>query len=137
MDISPHLHELAFTKDNTMKLSYKRADRLGEFIQTEVSDIILRKIKDPRISLVTITGVDVSDDLSMARIYFSVMGDEKQRQKAVDGLKSATGFIKKSLGSRLELRHVPDIEFHYDRSFEYGERIDKLLGEIKEDHGDS
>jgi ribosome-binding factor A len=137
MDINPRLHDLAFTKDNTMKLSYKRADRLGEFIQIEVSDIILRKIKDPRISLVTITGVDVSDDLRMARIYFSVMGDEKQLRKAMDGLKSATGFIKKSLGSRLDLRNVPDIEFHYDPSFEYGERIDKLLGEIKEDHGDS
>ncbi|MEW6326542.1 MAG: 30S ribosome-binding factor RbfA [Thermodesulfobacteriota bacterium] len=120
-----------------MKLSYKRADRLGEFIQTEVSDIILRKIKDPRIRLVTITGVDVSDDLRMARVYFSVMGDEKQCQKAMDGLKSATGFIKKSLGPRLDLRYVPDIEFHYDRSLEYGERIDKLLREIKEEHGNS
>ncbi len=121
-----------------MKISYKRADKLGELIQAEVSDIILRKIKDPRISLVTVTGVDVNDDLRKAKIYFSVLGDDEERQKVMAGLKSAAGFIKKILGSRLDLRYVPDIEFHYDQSFEYGQHIDKLLREMKEEsHGDS
>lgn len=130
--------DITVSEDSAMKFPYKRADRLGELIQSEVSDIILRKIKDPRISLVTITGVDVSEDLRMAKIYFSSMGDNKERQKVLDGLKSATGFIKKALGPRLALRYVPDIEFCYDYSFEYGQRIDKLLREIKEEgHGDS
>lgn len=120
-----------------MRLPYKRADRLGELIQTEVSDIILKKIKDPRIGMVTITGVEVSDDLRMARIYYSILGNDEKRQQAMIGLKSATNYIKKLLGSRLNLRYVPDLEFRYDQSFEYGQRIDKLLAEVEEEHGDS
>ncbi len=116
-----------------MKLSYKRADRLADLIRAELSDIILRKTKDPRVSLVTITGVDLSDDLHTARVYFSVMGAAKGCQDAAEGLRSATGFIRKTLGSRLEIRCVPDIEFIYDQSFEYGERINKLLKKIEEE----
>ncbi len=116
-----------------MKLSYKRTDRLADLIRAELSDIILRKTKDPRVSLVTITGVDLSDDLHTAKVYFSVMGTEKECQDAAEGLRSATGFIRKTLGSRLEIRYVPDIEFIYDQSFEYGERIDRLLKKIKEE----
>lgn len=120
-----------------MRLSYKRCDRLSELIQVEVSDILLRKIKDPRVGRVTITGVEVSADLRTAKIYFTVLGETEKGPEAMAGLKSAAGFIRKMLGSRLELRYVPDIEFHYDHSFEYGQRIDKLLQKIEKDYGDN
>ncbi|MFH1146496.1 MAG: 30S ribosome-binding factor RbfA [Pseudomonadota bacterium] len=119
-----------------MKLSYKRSDRLSDLIRAEISDIILKKIKDPRISLVTVTSVDVTSDLRIARVYFSALGDEEERGKAAAGLTSATGFIRKLLGSRLDLRYVPDIEFIYDQSFDYGERIEKPLKTIEKERED-
>ena len=81
-----------------------------------------------------ITGVKMTQDLKLARIYFSVFGEMVTREEALKGLKRARGFVKYSLGRRLELRYIPELEFFYDESFDYGERIDKLLLAVKSEN---
>lgn len=110
---------------------YKRAQRIGDRIREEISDLLLRKIRDPRIvGFLTITDVQMSKDLRRAKVFFSMIGDEKDREQVMIGLKSATGFIKRELSGRLELRYMPDIIFQYDTSLEYGSRIAKVLDEV-------
>jgi len=109
---------------------YKRSDRVGDLIKVELADIIFRQIKDPRIGIVTITGVKMTDDLKLARIYFVEMGKDTCDQKTRDGLEQAKSFMKRELGKRLNIRHIPDITFTPDESFAYGSRIEKLLAEI-------
>ena len=101
--------------------------QVGGLLQKEISELLLRKIKDPRLEMVTITGVKVSSDLKMARVYFSRYGNAEEIRQGLEGLQSASGFIKRELGLRLKLRHVPDLEFIHDTSFEYGDRIESLL----------
>lgn len=112
-----------------------RASRVGEQIHKEVSALLVRGLKDPRIGFVTITAVDVTSDLHLARVYFTVMGDEKVRLETEKGLKSSAPFIRRELGKRLRLRYVPDILFQYDSSLEYGNRIEALIQEINEQPG--
>ena len=116
-----------------------RASRVGEQIHKEISALLVRGLKDPRIGFATITAVDVTSDLHLARVYFTVMGDEKVRSETEKGLKSSIPFIRRELGKRLRLRYVPDLSFQYDSSLEYGNRIEALLQEINEQpgHGDS
>jgi ribosome-binding factor A len=97
----------------------------------DVSDILLREIRDPRIKLVTITGVKLTDDLRFAKIFFVEMGKDTCDPQTKIALEKATGFLKRELGKRLKLRYVPDIIFVSDESFAYGSRIDKLLAEIR------
>ena len=110
--------------------SYKRSDRVGDLIKVELADIIFRQIKDPRIGIVTITGVKMTDDLKLARIYFVEMGKDTCDQATKNGLDQAKSFLKRELGKRLKIRHIPDIIFTPDESFAYGSRIEKLLAEI-------
>jgi ribosome-binding factor A len=112
---------------------FKRSDRVGDMIHREVSDMLIRGIKDPRTSLVTITAVRISDDLKMAQVYFSVRGGEEDRQRSSEGLDSAKGFIKREIGRRLRLKYVPDIVFKFDPSLEYADRIDRLIKGIHEE----
>lgn len=105
---------------------------MGDRIKEEVSDLLLRKVKDPRIGFLTITDVEVTDNLRMAKVYYSVMGSEEDRRLAAEGLGSALGFIKRELGSRLHLKYMPDVVFEYDTSVEYGNRIEQILKDIRE-----
>ncbi len=119
--------------------SFKRADRVADLIKAELSDIILKEIRDPRIGIITITGVEVTDDLRLAKIFFVEMGKDTCEPQTLKGLEQAKSFIKRELGKRLRLRYVPDIIFKFDESFAYGSRIDRLLAEIggegaSEDH---
>jgi len=113
-------------------MTFKRADRVADLVKAELSDILLKQIRDPRIGLLTITDVKMSDDLRSARIYFVQMGKDKLDAELQAGLEKAKGFLKRELGKRLNLRYMPDVFFFYDKSFEYGSRIDKLLMEIHE-----
>jgi ribosome-binding factor A len=99
----------------------------------EIADLVMKKLKDPRVRGVTFTGVEVSKDLRHARVYFSLIGDEVQILQAQAGLDSAKGFIKREIGLRVELRHMPDLVFKHDPSLETGSRMEKLLQKIKED----
>ncbi len=116
---------------------YKRADRVGDQIKMEIADILSKKVKDPRVSWVTVLSANVSPDLSHAKIFISVQKDEKE---TLWGLKKASGFIRSELARRLPLKRVPDLQFVVDHSLEPTARLLTLLEEIgegnKEDTGD-
>ncbi|MGE4580695.1 MAG: ribosome-binding factor A [Desulfuromonadales bacterium] len=114
----------------------KRTQRVGEEIQKEISSLLLNGLKDPRIGFVTITSVDVTADLQIAKVYFTVLGDEVARKNSEKGLNSSIPFIRRELGKRLRLRHVPDIVLKYDTSLEYGNRIETLLKDIHSESAD-
>jgi ribosome-binding factor A len=111
-------------------MSFKRADRVADLILAELADIIFRQVKDPRVHSVTITTVKVTDDLRNAKVYFVEMGKDECSPEVKSGLTNASGFIRRELGKRLQLRLVPEIMFVHDQSFGYGNRIDKLLADI-------
>lgn len=112
----------------------KRSEKLAETIHETVSSLLSRGLNDPRIGFVTLTGVEVNVDLSVARIFFTVIGDDKAKKDSEAGLNSAKGYIRKELGRVLTIRHVPELVFSYDRSQEYGSRIDSILREISTEH---
>ena len=112
--------------------SFKRADRVADLLKIEIADLLLKQVRDPRIGSVTITGVKVTDDLRTAKVFFVEMGKDECSADLQAGLLKATGFLRRELGRRLQLRRVPEIIFAYDPSFAYGNRIDTLLKEIRE-----
>jgi ribosome-binding factor A len=111
----------------------RRPNKVGELIKEEISRMLLREVKDPRIGFVTITKVKVSRDLRFVKVYFSVLGDQSAREDSLRGLNSAVGFIRRELGRRLRLRYVPEIGFSFDPSLEYMGRLAELIQEIHED----
>jgi len=112
----------------------KRSDKVAETIHETVSSILARGLNDPRIGFVTITGVEVTDDLHLARIFFTAIGDDAAKRSSEAGLNSARGHIRKELGRVLTMRYVPDLIFKYDHSQDYGSRIDTILREIDTGH---
>ena len=108
-----------------------RIDKVNEFIKREISNIVLFELQDPRLKIVTITGVEMSPDLRYAKASFSVLGTRKQVAEATEGLTSAKGMIRKLVGKRINMRYTPEIQFVYDRSLEYSTRIEETLQEIK------
>lgn len=123
-----------FSKDDkevtTMSL---RSNRVGEQMKKELGEIIGRKIKDPRIGFVTVTDVQVTGDLQQAKVFISVLGDDLQRENTLKGLAKAKGFIRSEIGQRIRLRKTPEITFEFDESIDYGNRIENLLYQIKEE----
>jgi ribosome-binding factor A len=113
-------------------LAGKRATRVGDQILKEIADLLIRKIKDPRVKGVTLTGIQLSDDLKNAKIYYSVMGDQPDMEKIQAGLDSAKGYIKREIGSRMHLRYVPEILFRYDATLAIGDQMEKLFQKIKQ-----
>ena len=110
----------------------RRIDRIEEQLRIELSEIIEREIQDPRIGLTTVTAVKVSPDLRHARIFVTVLGDSTQRKKALEGLRSAASFVRRSLSKRLHhMRRIPELSFDYDEAVEQGMRIEELLDQIK------
>jgi ribosome-binding factor A len=108
-------------------LAGKRATRVGDVLLKELADLLMRRVKDPRVTGVTLTGIRVSKDLKHAKVYFSLIGDDRAITEAQQGLDSAKGFIKREIGLRLELKYVPDIVFKHDPSLATGERMEKLF----------
>ena len=115
-----------------------RTGRLGEEIRKLVSDLILRELKDPRLSgIVSITAVDVTADYSHATLYISVLGDTSKRsadqetkQEVLNAFQSAKGLIRKEIGKNIKLRHVPELHFQIDTSQEYGRQIETIIAEL-------
>jgi len=116
-------------------MEYKRSERVGDLIQREIADLLLRKVKDPRVMGVTVTGVEVSQDLQHARVFYCLTGSpsEKEKENTSTGLAKAKGFIRQELGKRLHMRYVPQVDFRYDTSFDYGDKIERLLKELQKD----
>jgi ribosome-binding factor A len=112
----------------------RRIDRIEEQLRIELSDILEREIQDPRIGFITVTSVKVAPDLSHARVFVSSLGAADQRRKSLLGLRSAAGFIRRSLSKRLHhLRRIPELTFDYDETLEKENRIEELLNQIKSD----
>ena len=109
-----------------------RVGRLAQEILREVNDILMKKVRDPRVQNVTLTDVDVTGDLQQATIYYSTLDKDTEAQEETQlGLDKATGLIRKELGGRLTLYKTPELSFSRDRSIEYGNHIDTLLQKIQ------
>ncbi len=108
----------------------KRSERVADLIQREISEMLLKTLKDPRIGFVTITRVSVSDDCRMARVYFSVMGTPAERESSMKGLNHAQGYVRKELGRRMRLRYAPEVVFQFDPSVEYGIHLEEVFHQL-------
>ena len=108
-----------------------KIERLNHAIQEEISMILMKEVKNKDIKFVTITGVETTNDLSYAKIYYTVLEEEK-KETVKEALEKASSFIRTKLASKIEIRHTPELKFIYDNSIAYGEHIDKIIEEINE-----
>lgn len=113
-----------------------RPEQVGETIRQVVADALTREVRDPRVGFVTVTGVEVTGDLSYARVMVSVMGDEDEKTRALEGLQSAAGFLRTKVGRSLSTRIVPELRFELDRGLEQAARINQILADLKTDGED-
>ena len=114
-------------------LPYKRAQRVSDLLREEIAEIVMKKVKDPRLGFLTITGVTITDDLKIAKVYVSILKGE-ERETTLDILNSAKGFIRGEIAKRVRMKTIPSLEFRIDESIEHGDRIDRLLKDIREKH---
>lgn len=114
-----------------------RVGRVGEQVKKELSVLLQTELKDPRIGFVTVTGVEVTNDLSQAKVFLSVLGSEEQKEATLKALAKAKGFLRTELGRRIRLRHTPELIFKIDASIDYGSRIEALLQKLNEGGADS
>jgi ribosome-binding factor A len=115
----------------------RRPSRLGEEIREEVARIIGTELKDPRIGFVTVTRVQLTADLRLARVHVGILGGAQNRQKTLDGLEQASGFVRREVGRRIRVRHIPEITFVYDEGLDATERVARILdAERPTDEGD-
>lgn len=117
---------------------YSRAERVSNMIQAAITDLLSKKIQDPRLEMTTISGVKMSPDLRIASVYVTVFGDAKRVRGALEGFKKSKGFIKKSIAPKLGLRFMPELRFFHDDTFDRAARLDALIdaapkGEERED----
>lgn len=110
-----------------------RSNRVGEQMKKELSEIISRKIKDPRVGFITVTDVAVTGDLQQATVYITSLGNERERADTLKALEQASGFMRVEIGTRIRLRRTPELFFEFDSSVEYGNKIDALLRGLHEE----
>lgn len=110
--------------------SFQRTDRLGQFIQRELAQIIQQKMRDPRVSFVNVNKVAVTRDLSVAKVYTSTLGEEAANREMVGVLNKAASYLRTELAKKLQTRIIPELRFVFDDTQLHGARIDKLLGEL-------
>ena len=121
-----------------MAADFNRSRRVGELIQRELATLLSREVKDPRLALISITAVDVTRDLSLAKVFYTIMDiadDTDHNKQAIvkEGLKKATGFLRYELGHRIQLRIVPKLEFFYDQSVVHGSELSLLIDQVIDD----
>jgi ribosome-binding factor A len=107
----------------------RRAQRLTEEIREQVARMIASDLKDPRLGFVTVTRVEMTHDLGLARVHVGVLGSEAEREKTMKALGQASGFVRRELGKRLRIRHTPEVEFRYDKGLDATDRVAQLLDE--------
>jgi len=112
--------------------NYARSDRVADVLQKEICEMLLKEVKDPHLGFITITGVEVSRDLKLAKIFYTLLGSPEQADESTKTLRRITPFIRKQLGKKLHMRYIPDIIFTYDHSLEYGTKIDHILDSLRE-----
>jgi ribosome-binding factor A len=115
--------------------TYPRADRVAAQIQKVLSEVLRKKIKDPRLEAALITGVKMSRDIKTANVYYTVTGGKGSKDETAKGFQEAHGYIKRTLAGQLGLRYMPEIRFYYDESIEYGAHIDNLIKSIHSNDG--
>lgn len=115
----------------------RRVRRLNQLLREELSRLIRREVKDPRVGLVTVTDVEVSPDLEHATVYVRTVEADRPMEELLAGLRSAGGYLRHTLGKELHLRRIPELRFEEDRSLERARRIEALLEEALEDGGDA
>ena len=113
--------------------THSRPDRVGQLLQQKLAQVFARGLKDPRIGLVTITGVKMSPDLREARVYWTVHGDLDVRKHTAKGLDNARGYLRHEIGLELKLRLTPDLHFAYDEAIDRGERIEQLIRQVHDE----
>ena len=114
----------------------QRTDRLDSQIRAELMDLLQREMKDPRLGFVTITRVETARDLGSARVWVSIYGDEGERTASMDALTRAAPWLRRKLGERLAIRHIPQLSIRHDDSIEAGDRVLRLLKELGEERRD-
>jgi ribosome-binding factor A len=110
----------------------KRLDRVNQLIKEEISTLLQRELKDPRLGFVTVTDVETSKDLRVAKVFVSVLGDERQWAASLAALASARGFVRNRLRQHLDLRVTPEVDFRADHSMEHAARIQALLKHVQD-----
>ena len=119
-----------------MPRDFSRTLRVAEQVQRELADLIRLEVKDPRVGMVTLTGVEVASDYGHAKVFFTLLGDASQVEAANEGLNHAAGFLRRELSRRIKLRTIPQLHFHYDESVERGMRLSKLIDSAVASGGD-
>lgn len=114
----------------------QRTDRLDSQIRQELMDLLQREMKDPRLGFATITRVETARDLGHARVWVSVLGTEADRERTMNALRAATPWLRRRLGERLTLRHVPELTVRHDDSIESGDRVLRIIRELDEEGTD-
>jgi ribosome-binding factor A len=114
-------------------MASQRQRQVAELIHQEISQLIQYSIQDPRLGFVTVTGVEVTADLRLARVYISVLGDEKEAKNTLKVLAGAANYFRREMKETLLLRYIPELTFKLDNSLERGDRIEKLLNSLKEE----
>lgn len=110
-----------------MAKDFSRSRRVGEQIQRELAELVQRQLNDPRLGMVTISAVEVSRDLAVAKVFFTVLNSDHDARDTRKGLESASGFLRRELGRRMQLRVVPELRFQYDSSVETGAHLSALI----------
>jgi ribosome-binding factor A len=108
-----------------------RASRVGDQIQAELASLLTRDVHDPGIGFLTITSVKVTPDLQQARVYYTTIGDDKAKRESARALDRATPFLRRQVGQRIRLKRVPELTFFYDQSIEQGDRVERILQQLK------
>jgi ribosome-binding factor A len=112
-------------------MSSIKRDRVGERIQAILSELLLREVADPRLKNITVTGVQIDNELMYADIYINALGDESRQDAVMAGLERAKGFLRREVAKRVRLRSAPELKFHWDATLERGERLNKLLSSLE------
>lgn len=110
-----------------MAKEFSRSRRVGEQIQRELAELVQRELKDPRLGMVTISAVELSRDMGVAKVFFTVFGEGHDEKQTLEALNHANGFLRRELGHRMMLRTVPELRFFYDHSIENGSRLSALI----------
>lgn len=115
-----------------MQKRYQRTDRVSELVSREISLIIDRELRDTRIGMVTVTGVEISKDLRSARVFVSVLGGDDETRLSLEALNNASTFIRARLGERITIRHLPKLTFYFDSSTVEGMKMDRILDNLND-----
>ena len=114
----------------------KRSDRVADSIRKEISEMLVKTIKDPRIGFITLTRVTVSEDCRLAKVYYSVVGTPEQKRQSMEGINSAKGYIRRELGHRMKLKYTPELVFQFDPSIEYAIHMGELIHHLQEERAE-